>query len=96
MSKKQKQFQVEDMEIEMKTNDVNVSEQKTFISSNAAPVFNNTAYSMFEGNGKYHVVSVDFNNSSLESGNVKIIESNTEKLIIQERLQVLLLGADFL
>lgn len=62
----------------------------------APVVFNNTAYSMFEGNGKYHVVAVNFNDRTLESGEVKIIESNTEKLIIQERLQVLLLGADFI
>lgn len=65
-----------------------------YIESNMT--YDTFAYSMFEGNGKYHVIRIPFNSVSLHNGNVEIVESNTEKLIIQERLQVLLFGADIL
>lgn len=58
--------------------------------------YDTSAYSMFEGNGKYHVVRIPFDSKTLSNGSVEIVESNTEKLIIQERLQVLLFGADIL
>jgi hypothetical protein len=87
MSKKNKQQKETEMEH---------VEQVASVEIKSAPVFNNCAYSMFEGNGKYHVVAVKFNDKTLEASTVEIVESNTEKMIIQERLQVLLLGADFI
>jgi len=52
------------------------------------------AYSLIENNGQYHVISVEFDPNTLVSGKVKKIESNTEKFLMQERLQVLLMGDD--
>lgn len=52
------------------------------------------AYSLIENEGKYHVVSVEFDPNSLVAGKVKKIESNTDKFLMQERLQVLLMGDD--
>jgi hypothetical protein len=52
------------------------------------------AYSMIENEGKYHVISVEFDPHQLISGKVKKIESNTDKFLMQERLQVLLMGDD--
>jgi len=54
------------------------------------------AYSLIENEGKYHVVSVEFDPNKLVAGKVKKIESHTEKFIMQERLQVLLLGDDLI
>jgi len=54
------------------------------------------AYSLIENEGKYHVVSVEFDPNTLVSGKVKKIESNTDKFLMQERLQVLLMGDDLL
>jgi len=54
------------------------------------------AYSMIENEGKYHVVSVEFDPNTLVSGKVKKIESNTDKYLMQERLQVLLMGDDLI
>lgn len=58
--------------------------------------YNNKAYSMFQRDGKYHVVGVNFNDKTLEAGPVEIIESNSDQLIISERLQVLLFNAEIL
>jgi hypothetical protein len=52
------------------------------------------AYSIIENHGKYHVISVEFDPNNLISGKVKKIESNTDKYLIQERLQVLLMSED--
>lgn len=52
------------------------------------------AYSLIENEGKYHVVSVEFDPNTLVSGKVKKIESNTDKYLMQERLQVLLMTED--
>ena len=64
----------------------------------AQPVINphtvRFAYSMIENEGKYHVISVEFDPNQLISGKVKKIESNTDKYLMQERLQVLLMGDD--
>lgn len=54
------------------------------------------AYSMIENEGKYHVISVEFDPNNLIAGKVKKIESNTDKYLMQERLQVLLMGDDLL
>jgi len=54
------------------------------------------AYSLIENEGKYHVVSVEFDPNTLVSGKVKKIESNTDKFLMQERLQVLLMGDDLI
>ena len=54
------------------------------------------AYSLIENEGKYHVVSVEFDPNTLVSGKVKKVESNTDKFLMQERLQVLLMGDDLL
>lgn len=54
------------------------------------------AYSMIENEGKYHVLSVEFDPNTLVSGKVKKIESNTDKYLMQERLQVLLMGDDLI
>ena len=54
------------------------------------------AYCLIENEGKYHVVSVEFDPNSLVSGKVKKIESNTDKFLMQERLQVLLMGDDII
>lgn len=61
-----------------------------------AITYNNKAYSMFQRDGKYHVVGVNFNDKTLETGPVEIIESNSDQLIISERLQVLLFNAEIL
>jgi hypothetical protein len=80
--------------------DIQIEEEQQMLETNHynEPMVNydTSAYSMFEGNGKYHVVKIPFNSVTLQNGNVEIVESNTEKLIIQERLQVLLFGADIL
>lgn len=52
------------------------------------------AYSLIENNGQYHVISVQFDPNLLISGKVKKIESNTDKFLMQERLQVLLMSED--
>lgn len=52
------------------------------------------AYSIIERNGKYSVVSVEFDRVNFTSGNVKEIESNTDLYLIQNRLQILLMGDD--
>lgn len=52
------------------------------------------AYSLIENHGQYHVISVEFDPNLLISGKVKKIESNTDKFLMQERLQVLLMGDD--
>lgn len=52
------------------------------------------AYSLIENEGKYHVISVEFDPNTLVSGKVKKIESNSDKFLMQERLQVLLMGED--
>lgn len=54
------------------------------------------AYSLIENEGKYHVISVEFDPNTLVSGKVKKIESNTDKFLMQERLQVLLMGDDLI
>jgi hypothetical protein len=54
------------------------------------------AYSIIERNGKYSVVSVEFDRVNLTSGDVKEIESNTDRYIMQNRLQILLMGDDIL
>ncbi len=54
------------------------------------------AYSLIENEGQYHVISVEFDPNTLVSGTVKKIESNTEKFLMQERLQVLLMGDDLI
>jgi len=59
-------------------------------------VYNNSAFSMSECNGAWQVVEIEYNDRTLESAPAKIIERNTEKSIINERLQILLLGRDFI
>jgi copper chaperone CopZ len=54
------------------------------------------AYSLIENDGKYHVISVEYDPHLLVAGKVKKIESNTEKFLMQERLQVLLMGDDLI
>jgi hypothetical protein len=54
------------------------------------------AYSIIERNGKYSVVSVEFDRVNLTSGNVTEIESNTDRFLMQNRLQILLMGDDIL
>jgi hypothetical protein len=54
------------------------------------------AYSLIENNGQYHVISVEFDPHLLISGDVKKIESNTDKYLMQERLQVLLMADDLI
>jgi hypothetical protein len=54
------------------------------------------AYSIIENEGKYHVITVEFDPNTLVSGKVKKIESNTDKFLMQERLQVLLMSEDLL
>jgi hypothetical protein len=73
-----------------------VAEQVEQTLVKVTPSFNNKAYSMFQRDGKYHVVAVSFNDKTLESGSVEVIESNTDQLIISERLQVLLFNAEIL
>lgn len=92
MSKRSKKYS------QQETTEEQGAEQMEATNSYIEPMVNydTAAYSMFEGNGKYHVVKVPFNSVTLQNGNVEIVESNTEKLIIQERLQVLLFGADIL
>lgn len=60
------------------------------------PQYVKYAYSLIENEGQYHVISVEFDPNTLVSGNVKKIESNTEKFLMQERLQVLLMGDDLI
>ena len=52
------------------------------------------AYSIIERDGKYSVVSIDFDKVNLTSGEVKIVESNTDRFLVQNRLQILLMGDD--
>lgn len=60
------------------------------------PQYAKHAYSLIENEGKYHVISVEFDPNTLVSGRVKKIESNTDKFLMQERLQVLLMGDDYI
>lgn len=91
MSRKRKQKQ-EVLEVtQMET----IMEQATEAKKETV-TYNNKAYSMFQRDGKYHVVGVNFNDKTLEAGVVEIIESNTDQLIISERLQVLLFNSEIL
>lgn len=54
------------------------------------------AYSIIERNGKYSVVSVEFDKVNMTSGAVTEIESNTDRYLMQNRLQILLMGEDIL
>jgi hypothetical protein len=91
MSRKRKQKQ-EVLEVtQMET----IMEQATEAKKETV-TYNNKAYSMFQRDGKYHVVCVNFNDKTLEAGVVEIIESNTDQLIISERLQVLLFNSEIL
>lgn len=54
------------------------------------------AYSLIENEGKYHVISVEFDPNQMISGKVKKIESNTDKFLMQERLEVLLMADDLI
>ena len=58
------------------------------------PQYKQNAYSLIENNGAYHVIAVEFDAVNMVAGKVKKIESNTEKFLMQERLQVLLMGDD--
>jgi hypothetical protein len=82
-----------------KEEELKSSEPMTEISVvEEAPAFNphhaKYAYSLIENEGRYHVISVEFDPNTLVPGKVKKIESNTEKFLMQERLQVLLMGDD--
>lgn len=59
-------------------------------------VYNNVAYAIAENNGRWHCIHIEFNDLTLETAPAKILESNTEKSIVLERLQICLLGRDFL
>lgn len=60
------------------------------------PQYVKYAYSLIENEGQYHVISVEFDPNTLVSGKVKKIESNTEKFLMQERLEVLLMSDDLI
>lgn len=94
MNKKEKlpfQIKAEEMKAEEVTNTLPKQEAVT-----VDPHHVKYAYSMIENEGKYHVVSVEFDPNTLVSGKVKKIESNTDKFLMQERLQVLLMGDDLI
>ena len=93
MAKRHKHYETETVvsAVENHQEESAVVESKAF---NLATAKN--AYSIIENNGKYHVVSVKFDPNTLTSGEVKLIESNTDKFLMQERLNVLLLGDDVL
>ena len=59
-------------------------------------VFSHKSYCKIENNGKYHVIEIGFDPSTLKTGDAKIIESNTDRYIIEERLHVLLFSNDVL
>jgi hypothetical protein len=74
--------------------------EQSVIAQESAPAVNphtvRHAYSLIENEGKYHVISVEFDPNQLVAGKVKKVESHTEKFIMQERLQVLMLGDDLI
>jgi hypothetical protein len=84
MNKKEEQKKVEEVKKEVAP------------TPSVDPSYSKYAYSMIENEGKYHVISVEFDPNALVSGKVKKIESNTDKFLMQERLQVLLMGDDLL
>jgi hypothetical protein len=77
---------------EVKTFKVTQPLEETLVSSKPAVIYNNNAYSLYEADGKWHVIEIPFNQDSKETGEIRIIESNTDKFIIQERLHVILLS----
>lgn len=93
MSKKEINKTGETKQVETKIEAVQVETKE-------APKFNKQyarkAYSLIENEGKYHVISVEFDHTTLLAGEVKKIESNTNKFLMQERLQVLLMGDDLI
>lgn len=88
MSKKRKQLE----ELRMSQTIEGLEEQQVENKFNKSNV--GLAYSIIERNGKYSVVSVEFDRVNFTSGNVKEIESNTDLYLIQNRLQILLMGDD--
>lgn len=77
--------------LEVKTFKVNQPLDES-IATKIPTVFNNNAYSLYEADGKFHVVEIPFNQDTKEVGEVRVVESNTDKFIIQERLHVILLS----
>jgi len=71
-----------------------LKEEKAEVVVQVDPSTVKYSYSLIENNGQYHVISVEFDPNLLISGAVKKIESNTDKFLMQERLQVLLMGDD--
>lgn len=85
------------MKMEQETNMGEVMEEKQTEQQDAMDLHNvKLAYCLMENEGKYHVVSVEFDANKLIAGKVKKIESNTDKFLMQERLQVLLMGDDLI
>lgn len=54
------------------------------------------AYSIIEADDKYTVISVEYDPDTLVLGKVNVVESNTDKFLMQERLRVLLMGDDLI
>jgi hypothetical protein len=55
-----------------------------------------SAFSKLEFDGKWHCVEVKFDPILRKAGEVIIVESNTDKFIIDERLHVLIFGSGLL
>lgn len=67
------------------------NKQETFSKPNN---FSNLAFSRYERNGQWHVIEVKFDPETLKTTDARIVESNPDRFIIDERLHVLLLGND--
>jgi len=57
--------------------------------------FDSFAYSMYEDeDGTFHAIEIPFSTKDHTAGDVRVIESNTDKFIIQERIQINLMNND--
>lgn len=53
--------------------------------------YKDTAYSVAKVNNKWAVVALKYDAKSLKTeGTVTVVESNTDKIIVQERLNIIL------
>jgi hypothetical protein len=95
MSKKHKFYETQQQQTVEQKEEVMETKEDTIITV-ASHDYSKNAYSIVESGNKYHVISVSFDPITLASGRAKVIESNTDRFLMQERLQVLLLGDDVL
>jgi hypothetical protein len=66
-------------------------ETKAFNKNNAA-----NAYSIIEDGNRYAVVCIEFDKINKVAGDIRIIETNTDKFLMQNRLEILMRGDDIL